>query len=54
MKKKRSYPSEVAKIYRKASQKDIDIWSAERKEEPMKVRLVNLRLHKTRNENIRY
>lgn len=30
---------EVAKIYRKASQKDIDIWSAARdKEEPMKVR----------------
>jgi cell fate regulator YaaT (PSP1 superfamily) len=29
---------EVAKIYRKASQKDIDIWSAAEKEEPMKVR----------------
>ncbi len=30
---------EIAKIYRKASQKDIDIWSAARdKEEPMKVR----------------
>ncbi|MEP3837333.1 MAG: regulatory iron-sulfur-containing complex subunit RicT [Algibacter sp.] len=32
-------PEEVLKIYRKASQKDIDIWSAARdKEEPMKVR----------------
>ena len=31
--------SDVAKIYRKASQKDIDIWSASRdKEEPMKVK----------------
>jgi cell fate regulator YaaT (PSP1 superfamily) len=31
--------NEVPKIYRKASQKDIDIWSAARgKEEPMKVR----------------
>ena len=31
--------SEIAKIYRKASQKDIDIWSTARdKEEPMKVR----------------
>lgn len=31
--------SEIAKIYRKASQKDIDIWSdARAKEEPMKVR----------------
>lgn len=31
--------SEIAKIYRKASQKDIDIWSEARaKEEPMKVR----------------
>jgi cell fate regulator YaaT (PSP1 superfamily) len=41
MKKKGVNPSsnEVAKIYRKASQKDIDIWSAARdKEEPMKVR----------------
>ncbi|MDN3665093.1 stage 0 sporulation family protein [Algibacter miyuki] len=32
-------PAEILKIYRKASQKDIDIWSAARdKEEPMKVR----------------
>ncbi|MCL5126825.1 MULTISPECIES: regulatory iron-sulfur-containing complex subunit RicT [unclassified Algibacter] len=32
-------PDEVLKIYRKASQKDIDIWQAARdKEEPMKVR----------------
>ncbi|GAA4940332.1 regulatory iron-sulfur-containing complex subunit RicT [Algibacter agarivorans] len=32
-------PEETLKIYRKASQKDIDIWSAARdKEEPMKVR----------------
>ena len=32
-------PEETFKIYRKASQKDIDIWSAARdKEEPMKVR----------------
>jgi hypothetical protein len=30
--------NEVPKIYRKASQKDIDIWSAAREEEPMKVR----------------
>jgi cell fate regulator YaaT (PSP1 superfamily) len=31
--------AEIAKVYRKASQKDIDIWSASRdKEEPMKVR----------------
>jgi cell fate regulator YaaT (PSP1 superfamily) len=31
--------NEVPKIYRKASQKDIDIWSAAReREEPMKVR----------------
>jgi cell fate regulator YaaT (PSP1 superfamily) len=31
--------NEIAKVYRKASQKDIDIWSASRdKEEPMKVR----------------
>ena len=30
--------AEIAKIYRKASQKDIDIWSEARaKEEPMKV-----------------
>jgi cell fate regulator YaaT (PSP1 superfamily) len=41
MKKKGANPSgsEIAKVYRKASQKDIDIWSASRdKEEPMKVR----------------
>ncbi len=41
MKKKGANPngSEIAKVYRKASQKDIDIWSAARdKEEPMKVR----------------
>jgi cell fate regulator YaaT (PSP1 superfamily) len=40
MKKKEPQDSnEVPKIYRKASQKDIDIWSAAReKEEPMKVR----------------
>ena len=41
MKKKGVSPdsNEVPKIYRKASQKDIDIWSAARaKEEPMKVR----------------
>jgi cell fate regulator YaaT (PSP1 superfamily) len=40
MKKKQvNHEGEVAKIYRKASQKDIDIWSAARdKEEPMKVR----------------
>jgi hypothetical protein len=41
MKKKGANPdsNEVPKIYRKASQKDIDIWSAAReKEEPMKVR----------------
>jgi hypothetical protein len=41
MKKKGVIPTsnEVAKIYRKASQKDIDIWSVAReKEEPMKVR----------------
>ncbi len=41
MKKKGGNPSnsEVLKIYRKASQKDIDIWTASRdKEEPMKVR----------------
>jgi cell fate regulator YaaT (PSP1 superfamily) len=41
MKKKGVNPAsnEVAKIYRKASQRDIDIWSAARdKEEPMKVR----------------
>ncbi len=32
-------PDEILKIYRKASQKDIDIWSAARdKEEPMKVK----------------
>ncbi len=39
MKKKNVKPnSEVAKIYRKASQKDIDIWSeARNREEPMKV-----------------
>jgi cell fate regulator YaaT (PSP1 superfamily) len=41
MKKKAvNHEGEVAKIYRKASQKDIDIWSTARdKEEPMKVRL---------------
>ncbi len=34
-----NHEGEVAKIYRKASQKDIDIWSTARdKEEPMKVR----------------
>jgi cell fate regulator YaaT (PSP1 superfamily) len=41
MKKKGVDPNsnEVPKVYRKASQKDIDIWSAARsKEEPMKVR----------------
>lgn len=41
MKKKGVNPNnkDVARIYRKASQKDIDIWSAAReKEEPMKVR----------------
>jgi cell fate regulator YaaT (PSP1 superfamily) len=41
MKKKGVNPEspEIAKIYRKASQKDIDIWSAARdREEPMKVR----------------
>ncbi|WP_310555230.1 regulatory iron-sulfur-containing complex subunit RicT [Flavobacterium sp.] len=40
MKKKQvNHEGEVAKIYRKASQKDIDIWSTARdKEEPMKVR----------------
>ncbi|MFB0909565.1 MAG: regulatory iron-sulfur-containing complex subunit RicT, partial [Flavobacterium sp.] len=41
MKKKGANPdsNEVPKIYRKASQKDIDIWSAAReREEPMKVR----------------
>jgi cell fate regulator YaaT (PSP1 superfamily) len=40
MKKKAvNHEGEVAKIYRKASQKDIDIWSTARdKEEPMKVR----------------
>jgi cell fate regulator YaaT (PSP1 superfamily) len=40
MKKKSVNPNgDVAKIYRKASQKDIDIWSNSRdKEEPMKVR----------------
>jgi len=41
MKKKSVNPAsnEILKIYRKASQKDIDIWSAARdKEEPMKVR----------------
>jgi hypothetical protein len=41
MKKKGANPdsNEVPKIYRKASQKDIDIWSVMRKrEEPMKVR----------------
>lgn len=41
MKKKGSNPNgnDIAKIYRKASQKDIDIWSNARdKEEPMKVR----------------
>ena len=41
---------EALKIYRKASQKDIDIWSAARdKEEPMKVRArqfaIDLKLH---------
>jgi hypothetical protein len=42
MKKKGANPdsNEVPKIYRKASQKDIDIWSAAReREEPMKVRV---------------
>jgi cell fate regulator YaaT (PSP1 superfamily) len=40
MKKKGENPEgEIPKIYRKASQKDIDIWSAARdREEPMKVR----------------
>ena len=41
MKKKGINPTsaEIAKIYRKASQKDIDIWSAARsREEPMKVK----------------
>lgn len=41
MKRKKVAPKgeEILKIYRKASQKDIDIWSAARdKEEPMKVR----------------
>ncbi|NHM07843.1 hypothetical protein G4D82_11475 [Flavobacterium sp. CYK-4] len=41
MKKKGANPTalDLAKIYRKASQKDIDIWSAARdREEPMKVR----------------
>jgi cell fate regulator YaaT (PSP1 superfamily) len=41
MKKKGANPNgnDIAKIYRKASQKDIDIWSNARdKEEPMKVR----------------
>jgi hypothetical protein len=40
MKKKGANPdsNEVPKIYRKASQKDIDIWSAREREEPMKVR----------------
>jgi cell fate regulator YaaT (PSP1 superfamily) len=40
MKKKQvNHEGEISKIYRKASQKDIDIWSAARdKEEPMKVR----------------
>ncbi len=40
MKKKSvSIGQDIAKIYRKASQKDIDIWSSSRdKEEPMKVR----------------
>lgn len=41
MKKKGANPNsnEIPKIYRKASQKDIDIWSAARdREEPMKVR----------------
>lgn len=40
MKKKGENPDgEIPKIYRKASQKDIDIWSAARdREEPMKVR----------------
>ena len=33
------HSAEVLKVYRKASQKDIDIWSAARdREEPMKVR----------------
>ncbi|AUC82876.1 regulatory iron-sulfur-containing complex subunit RicT [Lacinutrix sp. Bg11-31] len=43
-------PEDVLKIYRKASQKDIDIWSEARdKEEPMKVRArqyaIDLKLH---------
>jgi hypothetical protein len=41
MKKKGANPNgnDIAKVYRKASQKDIDIWSNARdKEEPMKVR----------------
>jgi len=40
MKKKgENHEGEIPKIYRKASQKDIDIWSAARdREEPMKVR----------------
>ena len=41
MKKKSAKPEskDVLKVYRKASQRDIDIWSASRdKEEPMKVR----------------
>jgi hypothetical protein len=37
--KKENPDSNETKIYRKASQKDIDIWSAAReREEPMKVR----------------
>lgn len=43
-------PEEILKIYRKASQKDIDVWSTARdKEEPMKVRArqfaIDLKLH---------
>jgi cell fate regulator YaaT (PSP1 superfamily) len=49
-KKINSKPIEVLKIYRKATQKDIDIWSAARdREEPMKVKArqfaIDLKLH---------
>jgi hypothetical protein len=51
MKKKGANPnSNDSKIYRKASQKDIDIWSAAReREEPMKVRARELAISKTGN-----
>ena len=48
MKKKGVDPesTEIPKVYRKASQKDIDIWSAARdREEPMKVRARELAIH---------